>query len=148
MAEQAACDAGQCLDTSSDGQNEGGRSMMLGDGITVEELGNDLYLFRLSGPRMPVLTAAMIQMLKHSGMLCAPLTGVVLDVQAVTQMSIVRLASFLDKLSPLTSHVAVVFRDKTQRRLALLIHNTLVERDAVAYFTDPRAAFMFLALRV
>ena len=148
MAQNASHDACQHCSNASDAQEEQGCSTALGEGIVIENMAGDLYTFRLTGPQIPNITRHMVVALSQSGELCAPVHGVLLDVQSVTQLSVVRLASFLDAIGSLSPLIAVVFRDKTQCRLASLLHNTLIDKDSIAYFTDARAAMMFLTLTI
>jgi hypothetical protein len=148
MANNASCDACQHFSESSDSEDGQRTCTVLGEGIVIENLADDLYRFRLTSPQIPSIKRHMVVALRQSGELCMPINGVLLDVQTVTHLSIVRLASFLDAIGSLSPLIAVVFRDKTQCRLASLLHNTLIDKDSIAYFTDPRAAIMFLTLTV
>jgi hypothetical protein len=71
-------------------------------------------------------------------------TGILLDVRPIVELSIVRLSSLVDTLSGMGAPLAVVFSGRDQQMLADLLHNTLAQKDFVAYFTDPEAALAFL----
>lgn len=62
--------------------------------------------------------------------------GLILDVRAHEEISMVRLNRLLDILCRLNVPVAVVFRDVQQQQFALLLHRTLVHQEQVAYFTE------------
>ena len=62
--------------------------------------------------------------------------GLLIDVRHNNLLSIVRLSNLLDSLTGLGVPVAVVFRTLDQKNVASLLHNTLAQKDRVAYFTD------------
>lgn len=62
--------------------------------------------------------------------------GLLIDVRYNTLLSIVRLSNLLDTLSGLGVSIAVVFWNDEQQRLAGLLHNTLAQKNIVAYFTS------------
>jgi hypothetical protein len=71
-------------------------------------------------------------------------TGLLLDVSRTAQLSIVRLSSLIDTLSGMGVPLAVLFGEREQQMLADLLYNTLVQKDYVAYFTDPADAQAYL----
>jgi len=72
--------------------------------------------------------------------------GVLLDVSANAHLSIVRLSSLVDALSGLGVSLAILFGQHEQQMLADLLHNTLAQKDYVAYFIDPAEARTYLLL--
>jgi hypothetical protein len=71
-------------------------------------------------------------------------TGLLLDVSHTAHLSIVRLSSLIDTLSGMGVPLAVLFGEREQQMLADLLYNTLVQKDYVAYFTDPEQARAYL----
>jgi hypothetical protein len=71
-------------------------------------------------------------------------TGLLLDVRSNQQLSIVRLSSLVDTLSGMGVPLAVLFGGQEQLLLADLLHNTLTQKDYVAYFTDRDEAYAYL----
>lgn len=74
--------------------------------------------------------------------------GLLLDVSHVAQLSVVRLSSLIDMLSETGVPLAVLFGEREERLLADLLYNTLVQKDHVAYFTDPAEAQAYLLVNV
>ena len=70
--------------------------------------------------------------------------GLLLDVRGSEQLSIVRLSSLVDTLSGMGVPLAVLFSERSQQMLADLLHNTLAQKDYIAYFTDPAEAHTYL----
>lgn len=70
--------------------------------------------------------------------------GLLLDVSHTAQLSIVRLSSLVDTLSGMGVPLAVLFRGHEQRILADLLHNTLVQKEHVAYFVTLADAYAYL----
>lgn len=70
--------------------------------------------------------------------------GLLIDVRHNDLLSIVRLSNLLDTLTGLGVPVAVVFRNGDQKNLASLLHNTLTQKDRVAYFTELDRATAYL----
>jgi hypothetical protein len=70
--------------------------------------------------------------------------GLLLDVTQMAQLSIVRLSSLVDTLSGMGVPLAVLFSGHEQRILADLLHNTLAQKDYVAYFTTLSDAYAYL----
>lgn len=148
MAEDEIFHNDQCFESLGDSIYRDGDQLVLDDDITFEVLADKLCALRITGTTVPVVTPLLLNAIRSTNIPCMQNGGVLLDVQAVPHLSVVRLASFLDSLIPLVSMVAVLFRDKEQSHLARLLHNTLVDKESIAYFTDSRAAFMFLALAI
>ncbi len=70
--------------------------------------------------------------------------GLLLDVSHTAQLSIVRLSSLVDTLSGMGVPLAVLFSGHEQRMLADLLHNTLAQKDYVAYFVNLTDAYAYL----
>ena len=70
--------------------------------------------------------------------------GLLLDVSQTAQLSIVRLSSLVDTLSGMGVPLAVLFSGHEQRVLADLLHNTLAQKDYVAYFVTQADAYAYL----
>lgn len=62
--------------------------------------------------------------------------GLLLDMRESIPLSIVRLGELLERLDALGLPVAVLFSAPHYQETATLLHNTLVRRHHVAYFTD------------
>jgi hypothetical protein len=71
-------------------------------------------------------------------------TGLLLDVSQVAQLSIVRLSSLVDTLSGMGVPLAVLFSGPEPRTLADLLHNTLSQKEYVAYFVTLAEAHAYL----
>jgi hypothetical protein len=70
--------------------------------------------------------------------------GLLLDVSQTVQLSIVRLSSLVDTLSGMGVPLAVLFSGTEQRTLADLLHNTLSQKEYVAYFVTLAEAHAYL----
>jgi hypothetical protein len=70
--------------------------------------------------------------------------GLLLDVSQTAHLSIVRLSSLVDTLSGMGVPLAVLFHGHEQRILADLLHNTLAQKEYVAYFVTPADAYAYL----
>lgn len=73
--------------------------------------------------------------------------GLLLDARSMAGLSMVRLYRMLDSLTTVDMLIAVLFADRRRCALARLLHDTLIRKEPVDYFTDLRAAMDFLTGR-
>ena len=98
-----------------------------------------LYL-PLSGALAEQITAEVEQLLREH----PHVRGLLLDMRESIPLSIVRLGELLERLGALNLPVAVLFSAPHHQETATLLHNTLVRRRYVAYFTDLDQAHAYL----
>jgi hypothetical protein len=96
------------------------------------------------GPLSPQVSDALARRVLAKIAAQEPPTGLLIDVRATRLLSLVRLSNLLDALSATGIRVAVVFWDEEQRKLAGLLHNTLAQKERVAYFTTLAEARAYL----
>lgn len=70
--------------------------------------------------------------------------GLLLDVRDMATLSMVRLYRLLDNLCARDKLIAVLFADRRRCALARLLHDTLIRKEPVGYFTDLHDAIGYL----
>lgn len=70
--------------------------------------------------------------------------GLLLDVRDMAALSMVRLYRLLDNLCARDKLIAVLFADRRRCALARLLHDTLIRKEPVGYFTDLHDAIGYL----
>ncbi len=115
-------------------------------GFTFEAADNGICTILPMGKISPGLVSAVAQFLVMHISECGLPAGVLLDMRANDLLSIVRLSSLVDVLSGFGMPLAILFGQYEQQMLADLLHNTLAQKDYVAYFVDPAQARAYLLL--
>lgn len=103
---------------------------------TLKLQDNNICKIQPEGKISLELTADIAQHVKTFSAQHGLPAGLLIDVRFNALLSIVRLTNLLDTLSGFGIPLAVVFWNKDQQRLAELLHNTLIEKQLVAYFTE------------
>jgi hypothetical protein len=112
--------------------------------FVFEAADNGICTIRLDGRISAEFVSAVAQsVMMYIGEHDLP-AGLLLDARHNENLSVVRLSSLVDTLSGMGIPLAVVFGGYAQQSLAALLHNTLAQKDYVAYFTDPEAARAYL----
>jgi hypothetical protein len=117
------------------------------DRFAFEVQPHGVWEIRPHGKILPAETQAISQHvhahLRRHGMPA----GLLVDATHPPYLSVVRLSALVDTLSQINVPMAVLVRSRRQLELANLLHNTLSNRQTVAYFADRDDAWVYLMTR-